>query len=164
MSTTSSPPVASIPPSMNPQATLDLKEQQELGKFSLRQGNLHQLGLLTAVLDQAQAVKGVARVRRAIDEAAVRTAGGQPAEDDEMQTIIFGDNIQQAPPPKPAMGMLAKLGIGAALIASGAGVGFGLPVILDAMRPAAVAPQPPTNTNTTTTIERDYAIGDIRIE
>lgn len=154
-----------MPSTSSPQAALDLKEQQELGKFSRRQGNLHQLGLLTAVLDQAQAVKGVARVRKAIDEAAVRTAGGQPpAEDDEMQTIIFGDNIQQAPPPSSKLGTLAKLGIGAALIASGAGVGLGLPVILDALRPAAVAPQPPTNTNTTTTIERDYSIGDIRIE
>lgn len=163
MSTTSSPPVASIPPSMNPQDALDLMEERELGKFARRQGNLSQLNLLNAVLDQAQAVKGVARVRKAIDDAAVRTAGGQPtAEEDEMQTIIFGDNIQQAPPPPSKLGTLAKLGIGAALIASGAGVGLGLPVILDALRPAAVAPQPPTNT--TTTIERDYSIGEVRIE
>jgi hypothetical protein len=159
-----------MPSTSSPQAALDLKEQQELGKFSRRQGNLHQLGLLNAVLDQGQAMKGVARVRKAIDDAAVRAASGQPPSatsqqpDDEMQTIIFGDNIQQAPPPPSKLGTLAKLGIGAALIASGAGVGMGLPVLLDALRPAAVAPQPPTNTNTTTTIERDYSIGEVRIE
>lgn len=123
---------------------------------------------LSAVQNLRREAKSQAKSREAEADAARRalwSGDRQPEDEDVGDTIVFGDLVQQPPPqppPKPALGTLAKLGIGVALIASGAGVGLGLPVILDALRPAAVAPQPPTNT--TTTIERDYSIGDIRIE
>ena len=67
-----------------------------------------------------------------------------PAGDD---MIHIGDAVthQHFPPPKTGLGTLAKLGVGAALIATGAGAGLGVPLILDALRPkpAVATPDPP---------------------
>ena len=105
-------------------------------------------------------------MRKAQDDAAVRALGGQPQPaGEEMQQIVFGDlnTHQHLPgPPSPPAGLstLAKLGIGAALISSGAGIGLGVPLVLDALKkPAAVAPD-----GSTRTIERDYQIGDVLVE
>lgn len=142
----------------------------EVGKFAKRQGNLSQLQLLTAVLDQQKATQSTAQVRRAIDEAAIKTAGGKvtPAED-EMQTIIFGDQVTTATPPvQPPQSGLSKAILMAAALSTGGLAGaamVGIPWLLDALRkPAAVAPVATQPGTSTTTIERDYEIGPVKIE
>lgn len=140
-------------------------ERQALKEFVQTHSQLGQLAQLEAVLDQGEAIAGIARVRAAQEAAAIRQLNPHaPATpENEMRTIVFGDMIQQPPafPTKPALGTLAKLGIAAALLASGVGAGAAIPLAIDALRsrPAAVAP-----TNTHTTTERDYQVGEITIE
>lgn len=152
-------------------AELDLMGDVEVGKFAKRQGNLSQLQLLTAVLDQQKATQSTAQVRRAIDEAAIRTAGGKvtPAED-EMQTVIFGDQVTVPPPVQPSQSGLSKALLLAAALSTGGLMGaavVGVPWLIDALKKPAVvdpvvpvAPQP----GKTTTIERDYEIGPVKVE
>ena len=73
------------------------------------------------------------------EEAAVAASMGWPEVDggDDMRQTVLGDNIQNitAPPQKPSgLGMLAKIGIGAALIGSGAGIPAGISFIADALK------------------------------
>jgi hypothetical protein len=141
----------------------------ELAKFARRQGNLSQLQLLTAVLDQQKATQSTAEVRRAIDEAAIRTAGATVKKpDDEMQTIIFGDQVTTTPPPvQPQQSGLSKaLLFAAALSTSGlAGAAMvGIPWLINSLKkPATVAPVGP-QPGMSTTIERDYEVGPVKIE
>ena len=142
-----------------------LTERKELADFVNQAGNLGQLAQLTAVLDQQRTVKGIARVREAEESAAIRHLTGKesPAAAEEMQTIVFGNVTHQAPRPevKPALSGLAKLGIAAALVASGVGAGAAIPLAISALTkdvPAAIG----QSTNTTT--DRDYSIGDVMIE
>ncbi len=87
---------------------------------------------------------------------------GSAGDDDMATTVVFGDMIHQQPSPppeKPGMGTLGKLGVAAALVASGVGAGAAVPLVIEALRPA-----PASNTTITDTIERDYSIGDVQIE
>lgn len=152
----------------SPQAALDLMEEEELGKFARRQGNLSQLQLLNSILDQQKATASTAQVRRAIDEAAIRTAGGKVTNaEEEMQTIVFGDVTNQAPPVPPSQSgssSLLRAGLMAAALLGGPvglAVGFGLPLLLDKLKPAVPAPAIPGKS---TTIERDYEVGPVVVE
>jgi hypothetical protein len=149
-------------------AELDLMGDVELAKFARRQGNLSQLQLLTAVLDQQKATQSTAEVRRAVDEAAIRTAGATVKKpDDEMQTIIFGDQVTQAPPVQPQQSGLSKALLLAAALSTGGLAGaavVGIPWLLESLKkPAQVAPVAP-QPGTSTTIERDYEVGPVKIE
>ncbi len=121
------------------------------------------------MLDQRKATQSTAQVRRAIDEAAIKTAGGKvtPAED-EMQTIIFGDQVTHVPPPvQPPQSSLSRALLTAAALLGGPvglAVGIGAAWLLNrAEKPAAVAPVAP-QPGKTTTIERDYEIGPVKVE
>ncbi len=119
------------------------------------------------MLDQRKATQSTAQVRRAIDEAAIKTAGGKvtPAED-EMQTIIFGD-VTQSPPVQPPQSSLPKALLTAAALLGGPvglAVGIGGAWLLNREeKPAVVAPVAP-QPGKTTTIERDYEIGPVKVE
>ena len=146
-------------------ATQPVEERQALKEFVQTHSQIGQLAQLEAVLDQGEAIAGIARVRAAQEAAAIRQLNpNAPATpENEMRTIVFGDMIQQpppAPPSKPALGTLAKLGMAAALLATGVGAGVAIPLALEALRPRPVASPPGTNT----TIERDYQIGDVTVE
>lgn len=85
------------------------------------------------------------------DDGATALPGGE-------EMMVLGDVNQTithaAPPPekKSKFGTLAKLGVAGALLASGAGAGLAIPLILDALKPAPVVvqPQPTTSTDTDT--------------
>lgn len=146
--------------------TLPEIEKLTLGKYADRAGKLGHLAQALATLDMAKAQQGVAAVRKAQDDAAIRALGGQAhSAGEEMQQIVFGDLNHHAAQPRPSgLSTLAKLGIGAALISSGVGAGLGGALLLDALRrPAAVAPVTP-QPGTSTTIERDYEVGPVKIE
>lgn len=148
--------------------TLPEIEKLALGKYADRAGKLGHLAQTLATLDMAKAQKGVAAVRKAQDDAAVRALGGQPQTEDEMQTIVFGDQVTHVPPPvQPPQSGLAKALLLAAALSTGGLAGaamVGVPWLLDALKkPAPVAPvisQP----GKTTTIERDYEIGPVKVE
>ena len=141
----------------------------ELQEYTRNLGQMGQLASLEAILDQADDVEGVARVKRAQEAATIRQLTGiEPKTGEDMKTIIFGDVNHAPPSPVPApnpiakgLGTLAKLGIGAALLASGIGAGAVIPYILDSLRAKPVPPVVTPGTNTTT--ERDYTIGDIEV-
>lgn len=148
--------------------TLPEIEKLTLGKYADRAGKLGHLAQTLATLDMAKAQQGVAAVRKAQDDAAIRALGGQAqSAGEEMQQIVFGDLNQHSPTPPspPGLSTLAKLGIGAALISSGVGAGLGGALLLDVLRrPAAVAPVAPAIPGKSTTIERDYEVGPVVVE
>lgn len=135
-------------------------------KFFDRKGKLNQLAGLFSVLNLKKESDNQLRTREAENEyVRTRVFGAKPSsesEDDMATTVVFGDMIHQQPSPppeKPGMGTLGKLGVAAALVASGVGAGAAVPLVIDALKPA-----PAINTTTTDTIERDYSIGDVQIE
>lgn len=82
---------------------------------------------------------GLARMRWRDEQMGVKSNGAAPKGDEDMevrfdspQTIT---NHYHAPPAKPGLGKLAKLGIGAALLGTGIGSGFAIPLVLDALKP-----------------------------
>lgn len=93
------------------------------------------------------------------EDAAVAAAMGWPEveEVDEVRQTILGDNIQIQPQQqqKSKLGTLAKLGIGAALIGTGAGIPAGASFILDALKDKPPATVPDTDSDTVGTIGFD---------
>lgn len=78
-------------------------------------------------------------------------AGKPQGDADEMGDNIFlGDyqitqHLPQSPQPQQSSGLLSKALLGAGLIATGAGAAYGVPLVLDALRPApVVVPAPET--------------------
>jgi hypothetical protein len=136
-------------------------------------GHLGELSSLSALLDAERAVDGVARVRKAEDDAAIRALGGNPdkipeGEEGEMRQIVFGDYHQTVPPPvQPSQSGLPKALLTAAALLGGPvglAVGIGGAWLLNrAEEPASVAPVAP-QPGKTTTIERDYEIGPVKVE
>lgn len=154
-----------------------LAERQEVEEYARNQGRLGQLAMLGAVQDQLRATAGIAKVREAEERFAMQQLYGQtPSEaDEEMHLTVLGDlnaNQQAAPAATAsqggsAIGQLAKLALGAGLLATGAGAGIGIPLLLNALQPAITQPAAPPQQlpkATRHTIERDYSIGDVRIE
>jgi len=72
--------------------------------------------------------------------------GGGSSSGEEM--MVLGDvhqtitNAAPEAPKKSTLGTLAKLGVAGALLASGAGAGLAIPLILDALKPAPGVVQP----------------------
>jgi hypothetical protein len=136
----------------NPQ-TPPLKQEEKL----LNGHNLVMLGHTQQTLAQQR------RFKAQHDDIALTALGGKPTQgneagaDDEM--LVLGDltvnnHIEGTPampsqpqpiPGQSGLGTLAKLGIGAALLASGAGAGAGIPLIVNALtqKPAIVQPPAP---------------------
>ena len=95
------------------------------------------------------------------EEAAAAAAAGWPEvkteTGDEMRQTILGDNITVAAPqtaekpqPKSGLSKLAKAGIAAALLGSGAGIPAGIGFVLDALKekPPIVQPVIPDSVDT----------------
>lgn len=69
-------------------------------------------------------------------------------------------------PPKKGLGTIGKLALGAGLLATGAGIGFGIPLLIDALSTETITE---TTTETETTIEHpgsdaDWRLGTPRVE
>lgn len=86
--------------------------------------------------------------------------------EEEMRITALGNVHIVSPPVAPAVAPtgvsgFAKAAIAAALLGSGAGVGFAAPTLLHLLRPPASGVEIRTESQT---IERDYRIGEITIE
>lgn len=135
-------------------------------KFFDRKGKLNQLAGLFSVLNLKKESDNQLRTREAENEyVRTRVFGAKPSsesEDDMATTVVFGDMVQQSPQspqlPPSGLGTFGKLGVAAALVASGVGAGAAIPLAIDALKPD------PSISGEYRTIERDYSIGDIRIE
>ena len=149
---------------VSPSQALDLKQEAELSKYAKRAGDLGQLAQLNSILHTRRAAQGVEMIQKAEEAAAVKALTGQnipiSGGDDEMQTIVFGDMVtkHETAPARPGLSTLAKVGIAAAMLATG-GIGAAIPIALSMLKPAAEV-RPGSNS----TIERDYSIGDVIIE
>lgn len=86
-------------------------------------------------------------------------ANALPTGGDDMGDMIAGDQKiihHHYPPAKSALGTVAKLALGGALLASGVGAGFAVPILWSALKPkpATVIQQGDTDTDTTTMLRR----------
>ena len=80
--------------------------------------------------------------------------------DDGMGHIVLGDmKTEHVYPQSKGLGTLAKLAIGAGLIGTGAGVGAGIPLVLDALKP-----QPGETRTIEKVIDRDWKLGTPVVE